>query len=44
MKAVVVFLVLVLLGLGIMMIDSWLLSDSPTHVIRVPPAASAKSK
>jgi hypothetical protein len=38
MKAsvVVLVLVLVLLGVGIVAFDTWLLSDSPTHILHVP--------
>ena len=39
---VIVFLIVVLLGMGFVMFDSWLLSEQPTHVIRVLPPAKSK--
>ena len=45
MKAVVVFLILMgLAGAGFVMLDSWVLSDLPTHVIRVNQASLGKPK
>jgi hypothetical protein len=42
MKAVIVFLLVVLVGMGFIMFDSWLLTEQPTHVIRVIPGAKPK--
>jgi hypothetical protein len=42
MKAVIVFLVVVLAGIGFMQFVSWLVSEPPMHVMRVPPAAKPK--
>jgi len=42
MKAVIVFLVVVILGFGFIQLVNWLVSEPPMHVIRVHPAAKAK--
>jgi hypothetical protein len=42
MKVAIVFLVVVLLGIGLVMFDSWLVSEQPTHIVRASPAAQSK--
>jgi hypothetical protein len=42
MKVVIVFLIVVLVGAGLVMFDTWLVSDQPAHVIRFTPAAASK--
>jgi hypothetical protein len=42
MKAVIVFLIVVLVGFGFVMFDSWLVSEPPMHVFRAPPPAKSK--
>jgi len=42
MKAVFVFLLVALVALGLVVFDYWLVSDQPTHVIRVAPTPKPK--
>jgi hypothetical protein len=42
MKVAIVFLVIVLVGVGLVMFDSWLVSEQPTHIVQASPAAKSK--
>jgi hypothetical protein len=44
MKAVIVFLIVALGGIGFVYFDDWLVSEPPPHVFHVHPPASAKAK